>query len=172
MENYSVDSVNLEEIRKFHDKEIAASRWSNPIPDHVGSGLNNGIPKADAKVSYDDMHLSGQIMWNEWCSFPSWKIVTFESDVAFAFLNLPAHPIWQLCQIVTVDSKLFIVWQLVFGNRASPCIWCAVSGLLCWIAIHKFDICTLNVDMDNFFGVNFADNLVFFHGKLHLHHQV
>ena len=62
MENYSVDSVNLEEIRKFHDKEIAASRWSNPIPDHVGSGLNNGIPKADAKVSCDDMHSSGQIM--------------------------------------------------------------------------------------------------------------
>ena len=69
---------------------------------------------------------------------------TFKSDVSSAFLNLPAHPIWQLRQVVTVDTQLFIVCQLVFSNWASPRIWCTVSGLLCWIAIHKLGIHTLH----------------------------
>src|SRR5271169_5374970 len=107
------------------------------------------------------MHSFGQTMRNERRAHPGRKLVTFKSDVATAFLNLPAHPIWQLRQVVTVDQELTIVHRLVFGNRASPRIWCAVSGLLCWIAIHKLGIHTLKVYMDDFFGVDFADNLIF-----------
>ena len=86
-----------------------------------------------------------------------------------AFLNLPAHPLWQLRQVVVVDDKLYIMRRLVFGSHASPRCWCAVSGLLCWIAIRKLNIIGLHVYMDNF---DFADNLVPYHGWLRPCRQV
>ena len=61
---------------------------------------------------------------------------------------------------------------LVFGNCASPRIWCSVSGLLCWIGIRKLGILSLHVYMDDFFGLNFEDNKVFYHGKLCPRNQV
>lgn len=91
-------------------------------------------------------------------------IILFKSDVSSAFLNLPAHPIWQIHQTVVVDKLMYIVRRLVFGNRASPHCWCAISGLLCWIATRKLDICGLHVYMDNFFGWDFADNLIQYRG--------
>ena len=63
--------------------------------------------------------------------FPGEHLVLYKSDVQGAFLNLPAHPIWQLRQIITVDALLYIVWMLVFGSRTSPWIGCAISGLTC-----------------------------------------
>lgn len=41
------------------------------ITDHTGSGLNDGIPKEEAKVSYNDMHSFGQTMRNEHHSHPN-----------------------------------------------------------------------------------------------------
>ncbi|PBK90459.1 hypothetical protein ARMGADRAFT_889640, partial [Armillaria gallica] len=37
-------------------------------------------------------------------------------------------------------------------------------GLLCWIGIHKLNIPDLHVYMDDFFGWDFATNLVFYRG--------
>ena len=140
IDNYLVDPADLEAIQKFCDKEVAANHWSDPIPellprmkislmfviwqhgkphvitDHAGSGLNDGISRNNTKVSYDDMHLFGQTMQNECRSHPRQKLLTFKSDVSSAFLNPPAHPIWQLRQVVTVNTQLFIICQLVFGN--------------------------------------------------------
>jgi len=161
-ENFASEDEDLAAIRAFRDKELAAGRWSSAIPnstllpgmkmspmfvawqkdkarvitDHTASGLNDGIPRSEAKVRYDDMHPFGQILYNAIRTTPNRRLVVFKSDVASAFLNLPAHPLWQLRQIVTVDEALHIVRRLVFGNRASPRIWCAVSGLLCWISIQ------------------------------------
>ncbi|KAF8230611.1 hypothetical protein L208DRAFT_1474753, partial [Tricholoma matsutake] len=130
--------------------------WHNQKPcvvtDHSASGLNNGIPRSEAKVRYDDMHPFGQTLHDARAANPHQCIITFKSDVSSAFLNLPAHPIWQLRQVVVVDGVFYIVHQLVFGNQASPHCWCAVSGLLCWIAAKKFDIQGLHVYMDDFFG--------------------
>ncbi|KAF8234065.1 hypothetical protein L208DRAFT_1552682, partial [Tricholoma matsutake] len=67
---------------------------------------------------------------------------------------------------------LFIVRCLVFGNRASPCCWCAVSGLLCWLGIQKLGITGLHVYMDDFFGWDYTDNLVWYRGKHHPCRQV
>ena len=135
-------------------------------------GINNGIPQSEAKVKYDDMQTFGQNMHNAHASNPGWCLVTFKSDVTSAFLNLPAHSIFQLCQIVRIKGKLFIVQHLVFGNYASPHCWCAVSGLLCWLGVCKLDIVGLHIYMDDYFGWDFADNLVWYWGKLHPCHQV
>jgi hypothetical protein len=96
---------------------------------------------------------------------PQCRLITFKSDVATAFLNLPAHPLWQLRQVVVVEGCLHIVRHLIFGNWASPRCWCAVLGLMCWIATKKLKIVGLHVYMDDFFGWDFADNLILYHGK-------
>jgi hypothetical protein len=80
--------------------------------------------------------------------------------------------LWQLHQVVRVDDKLYIVCRLVFGNRASPRCWCAVSGLICWIAIRKFNIFGLHVYIDDFFGWSLANDLVYFHSHLRPCRQV
>ena len=138
------------------------------ITDHAGSGLNDGISRENSKVKYDDMHPFGQAMHQTHQDNPAVDLILYKSDVATAFLNLPAHPIWQLWQVVTVDNAKYIVCRLVFGNRASPCCWCAVSALICWIGEQKLDIRGLHVYMDDFFGWDFAMDLVLFRGEKRL----
>ena len=84
--NYASLDIDLDVIRQFRDKEIIADRWSNPLPfsdllpgmkvspmfviwqngkprvvtDHKSSRLNDGIPKVEGHVRYDDMHPFGQ----------------------------------------------------------------------------------------------------------------
>ncbi|KIJ99243.1 hypothetical protein K443DRAFT_63230, partial [Laccaria amethystina LaAM-08-1] len=86
IDNYSTDEGDLDAIRNFRDKERSANRWSDElsnlellpgmkmspmfvvwqnskarvVTDHSGSGINDGIPKSEAKVRYDDMHPFGQ----------------------------------------------------------------------------------------------------------------
>ena len=82
--NYTTEELDLDVIRAFRDNEISAERWSQPlrfsnllpgmkispmfvvwqekprvITDHSASGLNDGIPRSEAKVQYDDMHPFG-----------------------------------------------------------------------------------------------------------------
>jgi hypothetical protein len=196
--DYESNPEDAEAIRAFRDREIAAGRWSDSlestdllpgmkispmfvvwqnekprvVTDHSRSGINDGIPQSEAKVKYDDMRTFGQNLHNARSANPGRRLVTFKSDVASAFLNLPAHPIFQLCQVVRIEGKLFIVRRLVFGNRASPRCWCAVSGLLCWLGVRKLGIASLHVYMDDFFGWDYADNLIWYRGKLRPRRQV
>ena len=132
------------------------------ITNHVGSSLNDGIFRENSKVKYDNMHPLGQAMPQAHQDNPSVDLILYKLDVATAFLNLPVHPIWQLCQVVTVDNAKYIKCCLVFGNRASPHCWCAVSALICWIGEQKLNIRGLHVYMDDFFGWDFATDLVLF----------
>jgi hypothetical protein len=198
IKNYADDDLDIETMRGFRDGEVEAGRWSMPLPspdllpgmkmspmfvawqknkarvitDHSASGVNDGIPRTEARVKYDDMHLFGQALYKWLNRNQHRRTILFKSDVASAFLNLPGHPLWQIQQIVTLDRVLHIVRRLVFGNRASPRIWCSVSGLLCWIAIRKLSITSLHVYVDDFFGLDFEDNQIFYHGKLHPRNQV
>jgi len=198
IKNSTDDDLDLQAMRVYRDREVAAERWSSGLPsssllpgmkmspmfvawqknkpriitDHSASGLNDGIPKAEGHVKYDDMHPFGQTLY-EWLQRnPNRRTVIFKSDVASAFLNLSGHPLWQIRQIVVIDGVWHIVRRLVFGNRASPRIWCSVSGLLCWIAVRKLKISSLHVYMDDLFGLNFEGNEVFYHGKLRPRSQV
>ncbi|KDQ59561.1 hypothetical protein JAAARDRAFT_205592 [Jaapia argillacea MUCL 33604] len=188
-DNFSVSEDDLAAIRAYRDQEVAAGHWSGPIgkllpgmkispmfvnwrndkpriiTDHSASGLNDGIPIQDGKVRYDDMRDFGACLHHARKENPDVPLVLFKSDVASAFLNLLAHPLWQLRQVVMVDGALQIVHQLVFGNRASPRIWCAVSGLLCWLGVRKLKIYGLHIYMDDFFGWDYAGNFIWFHGS-------
>ena len=134
------------------------------MTDHTASGLNDGIPRSEAKVCYDDMRTFGQAIFNAKRAHPNEALVTWKSDVSSTFLNLPAHPIYQLRQVVDVEGTRRLIHHLVFGNRASPCCWCSVSALMCWIGIKKFDIKDLHDFMDDFFSWALAADLVFYKG--------
>ena len=72
--------------------------WQNEKPhvvtDHSCLGINNNIPHSEAKVKYNDMRTFGQTLHDIWTANPGKHLVTFKSDVASAFLNLLAHPIF------------------------------------------------------------------------------
>jgi hypothetical protein len=196
--NYASEDQDLDAIRAFRDKEVDLGRWSGPltgltlqpgmkispmfvvwqhekprvITDHSGSGLNDGIPKEEAHVQYDDMHTFSQALYEAIEENSLREIITFKSDIASAFLNLPAHPLWQIRQVVMVDGVGHVVRRLVFGSRGSPRCWCSVSGLICWIAIKKLGIIDLHVYMDDFFGWDFKDNCILFHNLLRPRRQV
>lgn len=143
------------------------------ITNHSASKINDNIPREDAKVRYDDMKTFGQALHNARSTMEQGQDhILFKSDVASAFLNLPAHPNYQLRQLVVIDNVAHVVRRLVFGNCASPRIWCAVSSLMCWIAVNKLGISSLHVYMDNFFGFNRVGNLVWFEGVLRPRGQV
>src|ERR1700722_9706762 len=77
------------------------------VTDHTTSGLNDGIPREEAKVHYDDLHDFGQSLHYAHEQNPRHHLVLFKDDIAKAFLNLPAHLIWQLCQFVAIDGVLY-----------------------------------------------------------------
>ena len=188
VQNYPCEDVDSKAIRDFRDDKIQAGRWSEPLPDktllpgmklspifvvwqkgkarvvtdHTASGLNDHIPRSEAKVHYDDMCTFGQVIFNAKQAHSNETLVTWKSDVSSAFLNLPAHPIYQLRQVVDVEGTLHSIRCLVFGNCASPRCWCSVSGLMCWLAIRKFDIKDLHDFMDNFFSWALASDLVLY----------
>ncbi|KAJ6607224.1 hypothetical protein B0H10DRAFT_1956480 [Mycena sp. CBHHK59/15] len=199
--NFSSEEPDLDAIRAYRNKELSGGRWSPPIEklvpgmkisplfvvwqqskedrlkpriitDQTASGLNSGIPREDAKVRYDDMRSFGLAMREARCLRLNTSLVLFKDDITGAFPTLPAHPIWQLRQVVQVDGSLHIVRRLCFGGCSSPRIWCSLSALVCWIAVRKLDIRGLHVYMDDFFGWDVADNLVFLHGKLRPRKQV
>lgn len=142
------------------------------IMDHAGSGLNDGIPREEAHVQYDDMCSFSQALYNAMEENPGREIITFKSDIASAFLNLPAHPLWQIRQIVIVDGVGHVVRRLVFGSRGSPRCWCSVSGLICWIGTKKLDIQDLHVYRDDFFGWDYKDTCLSYHSHLRPQRQV
>lgn len=188
--NYPLKEVDIKAIREFRDEEVRLQRWSEPlqaktllpgmklspifvvwqrgkarvVTDHTASGLNDNIPRSEAKVHYDDMRTFGQVIYNAKQAHRNEQLLTWKSDVSSAFLNLPAHPIYQLRQVVEFEDVWRIIRRLVFGNRSSPRCWCAVSGLMCWIAIKNFDIKDLHDFMDDFFSWAFASDLVFYKG--------
>jgi hypothetical protein len=111
-----------------------------------------------------DMRTFGQAIFNAKLAHPNESLITWKSDVSSAFLNLPAHLLYQLRQVVDVEGTWRLIHCLVFGNRASPRCWCAVSGLMCWIGVKKFDIKDSHVFMDDFFSWVLASDLVIYKG--------
>lgn len=110
------------------------------------------------------MRTFGQAMYNAKRSFPMEMLVTWKSDVASTFLNLPAHPLWQIQQVVNIDGIWYIMHHLVFGNRASPHCWFLVSSLMCWVRIKKLNIRDLHVFIDNFYSWGMKNKLVKYQG--------
>ena len=79
------------------------------ITDHSASEINVEILCQDARVCYDDMRDFGQALHDARLANIGQGLILYKDDVTSAFLNLPAHPIWQIRQVVVVNRKLHIV---------------------------------------------------------------
>ena len=105
------------------------------VTDHAASGLNDGIPREEAHVQYDDMHSFSQALYDAIKNNPLHEIVTFKSDIASTFLNLPAHPSslanktnchcgWGgPCRMLTCVWKLWLFTMLVLSLRSHMLDW-------------------------------------------------
>jgi hypothetical protein len=73
------------------------------------------------------------------------------------------HPLWQIRQVVTVDStERHVDRRNNFGNRAGGRVYGAFAGLMLWIAIVVKLIEDLLGYVDDDFSWDFEDNLVWY----------
>jgi hypothetical protein len=132
--NYTSSPDDLSAIHDYRDKEVAAGRWTKiphlsegmvvsplfvvwqgsgvslkarVVVDHTGSGINDGIPRDAARVSYDDMYDFGNSMREVRTLYPDKTLILYKADVKGAFPTLPADSLWQTQQIVCVDSATY-----------------------------------------------------------------
>ena len=72
------------------------------------------------------------------------------------------HPLWQIKQIVTIDSERHVDRCMVFGSRSSPRIWCTFMGLVAWIGIYIYKVEDLLHYMDDAFSYDTDPVLQFY----------
>lgn len=102
-------------------------------------------------------------------------IIIFKSDVSQAYCCIPMHPLWQPLQATHLpDGQYCINHNNVFGGATSGHCWWMVSALVLWIAEHVYGIQDLCDYVDDIFGWDYADNILFYerYGKLMPAHQV
>lgn len=172
-------------IRKQRDEEMERRRWSKSfgrkllpgmhcspigaIPKKTkgkyrliidqSSGphaLNSTIEKHQVKPRLDTIHDLGTKLIALRKKYPKRKLVLFKSDVKAAYRQLPMHPLWQIKQIVSIDSKRYVDRCNTFGNRSGGWNWDAFASLVNWIGIEKKKIPDLLGYVDDNFSWEFA----------------
>lgn len=73
------------------------------------------------------------------------------------------HPLWQIKQVVTIDSERDLDRNNCFGGRGSAGIYISFNGLVTWIAKNIRFIADLWTYMDDSFGIDEEDNVVWYH---------
>ena len=86
----------------------------------------------------------------------------FKSDASQAYRRIPMHPLWQARQPVRFDGLLHVDRNAVFGNQASGKLWCTFFALVGWAAVHKHGVEDLHQYVDNNFGFDFEQQLVYY----------
>lgn len=125
---------------------------------------NSMISHDDIKwFPLDNMSHLGEGLLKLHCERPHQSWVVYKSDVAEAYRLLPMHPLWQIKQVVMIDGERDIDCNNCFGGRGSPGIYISFNGLVMWIARNVKAIDNLWTYMDDFFGVNEEDSMVWYH---------
>lgn len=128
--------------------------------------LNSLIPQEDRFLRFDDLKDFGKVLrhfHHVHGRGPRWL---FKSDVSNGFRLLPMHPLWQIKQVVSVweDGK-FTRWIdrcMCFGSGGSPHLFCCIMGLILWIAIHIKGLTDLLHYMDDNWGYDDDEELVYY----------
>jgi hypothetical protein len=124
--------------------------------------LNSMIPVSERSVRLDGIRPLAQIIIDLRKRLGGdAPINVWKADVKGAFRNCPMHPYAQAWQATRVDDQFHIDRTMVFGNAASPRIWCTLYAAVAWIAAsHGVDNVLTYVD-DNF-SAEAADQLEFY----------
>lgn len=86
----------------------------------------------------------------------------FKDDVSGAYRLIPLHPLYQIRQIITVNGERRVDRCNSFGNRAAGYLFCVFMSLVLWIAEHEWGIEALLAYVDDVFGVDDDEELVFY----------
>jgi len=125
---------------------------------------NSMIKREDIRgFPLDNMTHLGEGLIRRQQAKPSQSWVIYKSDVAEAYRLLPMHPLWQIKQIVTIDGERDVDRNNCFGGRGSPGIYISFNGLVTWIARKIKLIEDLWTYMDDSFGIDEEENLVWYH---------
>ncbi|KIM59837.1 hypothetical protein SCLCIDRAFT_27072 [Scleroderma citrinum Foug A] len=134
------------------------------VTDHSAGqyALNNMISRTDvAGVTLDNVYDLGQALHFFFIAHPHDHLVVWKGDVSEAYRLMPMHPLWQVKQIVTVDSHRYVDHCNVFGGRASQCIWHAFMSLVLWIIVFKLALIFPYLYVDDLFGFACMSSLAF-----------
>jgi hypothetical protein len=88
-------------------------------------------------------------------------INVWKADVKGVFHNCPMHPYAQCWQATRVDGQFHIDRTMVFGNAASPSIWCTLYAAVAWITVSRGIESVLTYVDDNF-SAKAGDQLEYF----------
>lgn len=81
--------------------------------------LNMMIPQELITTWLDNIQDLGCNLLAAWHTCSNILLWLFKSDVSQAYCQIPLHPLWQLCQVVTVNSICPIDCCNNFGNWAA-----------------------------------------------------
>jgi hypothetical protein len=181
---------HLQLIREQHNEEIALWQFSEPF-NSLLSGMttiplwvvpkphsdklrlvvnqsagdfspNSFIMSEDASMHLDSLHALGAALIRVREQYRNIPLVLFKTDVSQAYRHLPMHPLWQLHQVVTIDSKHHIDNNNDFGNRGAGRLWVVFFSLVLWIAVFIKFISDLFSYVDDSFSWEFTDHMEFY----------
>ncbi|KAG8990290.1 hypothetical protein FRB93_003266 [Tulasnella sp. JGI-2019a] len=124
--------------------------------------LNSYVSRSDAGIRLDSLSDFGQLLLNfhkEHGRGPRW---IFKTDVSQAYRRLPAHPLWQIKQVITIDGKYHVNRCIDFGGRGSGKLWCLFFGLVVWVAIRIRGVEGLCHYVDDAFAFDDTEALVYY----------
>jgi hypothetical protein len=124
---------------------------------------NSFISRSHVAVPLDNIHDLGTCLFNARATHGSdVQLVVFKSDVSQAYRRIPVHPLWQLFQIVTIDTMRHVDHNNNFGNRGAGGLWGAFMGVVLWVAIYVYGIRDLFAYVDDSFSWEFAGNMLWY----------
>lgn len=135
------------------------------VTDHSAGlyALNHMISCDDiAGVTLDNVQDLGRALRLIQEQDPEAELVLWKADVSEAYRQMPMHPLWQVKQVVTVDSHRYVNHCNVFGGRASQRIFHAFMSLVIWIAVVKLLILYLYIYVDDSFSVQKLRDRLFY----------
>jgi hypothetical protein len=124
---------------------------------------NSLITREHVAVPLDNLHDLGASLINARSVHgDNIPLVVFKSDVSQAYRRLPLHFLWQLFQIITIDSLRHVDRNNNFGNQGAGGLWGAFMGMVLWIAVFVKGIQDLFAYVDDSFSWEFADNMLWY----------
>ena len=124
-------SMPIHAVPKPHSEDLCL------VTDHsAGSfSLNSMIDHSQVTVFLlDNLRQLGEMLLDTRRSIGNVPLTLWKSDIADAYCLLSMSPLWQVKQVVTVNSECYIDRNLAFGSSASCGIFISFNSLVAWIA--------------------------------------
>ncbi|GAA5945714.1 hypothetical protein JCM1841_002701, partial [Sporobolomyces salmonicolor] len=115
-------------------------RKPRAVVDQTASGLNDGVDRDVARVTYDTIAELGRLLRYRRRRSEDKDGVLWRSDVSGAFRTLPVAVQWQVRQVHRsrrrdrhtnrYETIYYVDRRVVFGGRFSPRLWCTVMNVI------------------------------------------